>query len=414
MNYSKFPVLVIFSILLFSSSCKKDDSSGLKVDARFTTPVIEFGEVTFKNYSLNATEYLWEFQDGNTSTEKDPTHEYLELGVFDVKLTASNGDESDVFFLKVAIGQIFPDNLIQLDNLPFGARTQMIYFTKNGKGYIAGGVDFSVFQYERDFWEFDPTDNSWTLLSEDVPTSLNNATSFVINEKVYFGFGNTNFGMGDLAFYSYDFQNGAFQLECNFPGNQSNTGPLLDAVGFTHGGLGYLIGRGQSDFTEKRMWKFDPVGQSWTEFGTYPIESNAGMFHFIIDEKLYIGMGNEYSFSNYGCSSDIWEYDLNNNSWTQKNDFPGIGRRDGISFIHNGKGYFGFGNQVDPITGTIKSLSDLWEYDLGNDTWVQIVNMPVPNKQELFAFVFGNSLYFGGGNNGQANSTSEFYELKLD
>ncbi|MFK8005051.1 MAG: PKD domain-containing protein [Saprospiraceae bacterium] len=413
MNYSKFSVLVIF-ILLLSSSCKKDDSSSLKVEARFTSPVIEFGKVTFRNYSLNATDYLWEFQDGNTSTEKDPIHEYLELGVFDVKLTASNENESDVFFLKVAIGQIYPENLTQLDNLPFGGKTQMIYFTKNGKGYIAGGVDFSDFQYDNDFWEFDPSNKSWTLLSEDVPTNLNNATSFLINEKAYFGFGNTNFGTEDLAFYSYDFQNGAFQLECNFPGNQSNTGPIMDAVGFSDQGFGYLIGRGQSDNSQKRMWKFDPVGQNWSEFGTYPVIGNSGMFHFIIDEKLYIGMGNQYSWSSFDCESDIWEYDLNTNNWTQKNDFPGIGRRDGISFVHNGKGYFGFGTQGDPITGANKSFSDLWEYDVASDSWEKIVDMPVPNKQELFAFVFGNSLYFGGGNNGTSNSTNEFYELKLD
>lgn len=414
MKYSNFSVLVIFTLLLFSSSCKKDDSSNLMVEAKFTSPIIEYGKVTFKNYSLNATDYLWEFGDGNTSTEKDPSHEYFELGLFDVKLTASNGDESDVFFLKVAIGQIYPDNLIQLDNLPFGPKTQMIFFTKNGKGYIAGGVDFSDFQYDRDLWEFDPSDKSWTLISEDVPINLNNATSFVINEKVYFGFGNTNFGMGDLDFYSYDFQNSTFQLECNFPGIQASIGPIMDAVGFSHEGLGYLIGRGQNESSQKRMWQFHPVAQNWSEFGTYPTTGNAGMFHFIIDEKLYIGMGNEYSYSNFNCSTDFWEYDLISNNWIQKNNFPGIARRDGISFTHNGKGYFGFGSQVDATTGAIKSFSDLWEYDVVTDSWIEIFNLPVPNKQELFAFVFGNSLYFGGGNNGQAISTSEFYELKLD
>ena len=211
MNHSSFSILVIFIMLLFSSSCKKDDLSDLKVEARFTTPIIEYGKVTFKNYSRNATDFLWEFQDGGTSTEKDPIHEYFELGVFDVKLIASNEEDTDVYFLKVAIGQIYPENLTQLADLPFGQRTQMIFFTKNEKGYIAGGVDYSDFQYDQDFWEFDPIDNSWTLISGDVPTNLNNSTSFVINEKVYFGFGNSNFGTGDLAFYSYDFQNSTFQ-----------------------------------------------------------------------------------------------------------------------------------------------------------------------------------------------------------
>ncbi|MFK7774705.1 MAG: PKD domain-containing protein [Saprospiraceae bacterium] len=414
MKYSNVSIFVIFSILLFSSSCKKDDSTELEVEARFTTPIIEYGVVTFKNYSLNATDYLWEFQDGNISTEKDPTHEYFELGIFDVKLTASNGDESDVFLLKVAIGQIYPENLTQLSDLPFGSRTQMIHFTKNGKGYIAGGVDYSDFQYKTDLWEFDPSDYSWTLTSEELPINLSNATNFIINEKVYFGFGNSNFGTEALAFYSYSFQNSSFQYECNLPSNQASPGQLIDPVGFAHDGFGYLIGRDQNDNTQKRMWEFNPSAQEWTEFGTYSCEGNAGMFHFIINEKLYIGLGNEYSYSSFDSRNDVWAYDLTNNTWAKKNDFPGVGRRDGISFTHNGKGYFGFGLNADPITGAVKSFSDLWEYDIVADSWTKIVDMPVPNKQELFAFVFGNSLYFGGGNNGQSGSTNEFYELKLD
>jgi len=414
MNYFKFLLFALISILLFSSSCKKDDTSKLKVNARFTTPIIQYGNVTFRNYSQNATEFLWEFDDGNTSTEKDPVHEYEELGIFDVKLTASDGVDSDVYILTVAIGQIYPDNLTQLDDLPFGARTQMISFQKDGKGYIAGGVDYSIFEYEQDLWEFDPSDESWTLLSEDVPTRLNNSSSFIIDDKAYFGLGDSNFGTGGLAFYSYDFQNSTFELECHFPGNQSSPGPIIDAASFSYDGLGYLIGRKQSDFNSKKMWQFHPVAQNWTEFGNYPCEGNSGMFQFIIGGKLYIGLGNEHPFTFFGGENDVWEYDFDNQIWTQKNDFPGIGRRDGISFTHNGKGYFGFGLGGNSNIGGSKSFSDLWEYNVSDDSWTEIADLPVPNKQELFAFVFDNSLYFGGGNNGQSSSTNEFYKLTLD
>ncbi len=414
MNIFKFSFYILINILLFVSSCKKDDSSQLAVKARFTTPIIEFGQVTFRNYSENATDYLWEFDDGNISTEKEPIHDYLELGVFNVKLTASNGEESDVYLLKVVIGQIFPENLTHLDDLPFGGKTQVIYFTKNGKGYIAGGIDYSDFQYDQDLWEFDPSNKSWTMLSNEVPIYLNNATSFVIDEKAYFGFGNSNFGIGDLSFYSYNFQNDNFEYEGNFPGSPSNTGPIMDAIGFSYGGFGYMIGRGQNDNSQKRMWKFDPVAQNFIEFGNYPCGGNSGMFHFIIDDKLYVGLGNEFPYSYYDNQIDIWEYDFTNSTWTQKGDFPGGARRDGISFTYNGKGYFGFGIEFNSASVAVKTFSDLWEYDVASDTWNKILDMPVPNKQELFAFVLDNSLYFGGGNNGQSSSTSEFYELKLD
>ncbi|MES2446055.1 MAG: PKD domain-containing protein [Bacteroidota bacterium] len=53
-------------------------------NSKFTTPLPIF----FKNNSKDADTYLWEFGDGNTSTEANPTHIYKTSGTFKVKLTA--------------------------------------------------------------------------------------------------------------------------------------------------------------------------------------------------------------------------------------------------------------------------------------------------------------------------------------
>lgn len=47
---------------------------------------------TFTNTSQNATSYLWNFGDGNTSTEEHPTHTYEEEGTYKVVLTATSED----------------------------------------------------------------------------------------------------------------------------------------------------------------------------------------------------------------------------------------------------------------------------------------------------------------------------------
>ena len=77
-----------------------------------------------------------------------------------------------------------------------------------------------------------------------------------------------------------------------------------------------MIGRGQNDNSQKRMWQFDPVAQGFSEFGSYPCAGNSGKFHFIIDDKLYVGLGNEFPYSYFDNKPDIWEYDLINNSWS--------------------------------------------------------------------------------------------------
>lgn len=62
----------------------------------FTNPVADFEfsgmdfTVDFINNSTNADSYIWDFGDGNTSTEENPTHTYLTGGSYMVALQAFN------------------------------------------------------------------------------------------------------------------------------------------------------------------------------------------------------------------------------------------------------------------------------------------------------------------------------------
>ena len=57
---------------------------------QFTIDQTNFLQVTFSNFSQNATSYDWDFGDGNSSAEKDPVHTYAAGGVYTVVLTAFN------------------------------------------------------------------------------------------------------------------------------------------------------------------------------------------------------------------------------------------------------------------------------------------------------------------------------------
>jgi PKD repeat protein len=54
------------------------------------TQVADGLTVSFTNTSQNATEYLWNFGDNTTSTEKDPVHTYAAAGTYSVQLSSIN------------------------------------------------------------------------------------------------------------------------------------------------------------------------------------------------------------------------------------------------------------------------------------------------------------------------------------
>ncbi|MBC7227431.1 MAG: S8 family serine peptidase [Thermoflexales bacterium] len=54
------------------------------------TPVLVGRPVAFTNLSRNALAYQWDFGDGSTSTEANPTHTYGATGIYTVVLTATN------------------------------------------------------------------------------------------------------------------------------------------------------------------------------------------------------------------------------------------------------------------------------------------------------------------------------------
>ena len=78
--------------------------------------------VTFQNNSNNATQYLWNFGDGNSSTEANPSHSYAQSGNYTVTLQAGDGTVTDTLtrtnFITVSAGDIAISGLNAVNNGP--------------------------------------------------------------------------------------------------------------------------------------------------------------------------------------------------------------------------------------------------------------------------------------------------------
>lgn len=83
----------LFSLLFFNGCINYNHPNNEYLDACFSTSMNEYEvwqSVYFNNCSSGADSYTWEFGDGTSSTESNPTHEYQNPGTYQVKLSAYN------------------------------------------------------------------------------------------------------------------------------------------------------------------------------------------------------------------------------------------------------------------------------------------------------------------------------------
>ena len=78
-----------FSYVSYDNWDNQPEVVSFMVDFDFS---IDEYTVTFENLSKDATSYNWEFGDGSTSTEENPTHTYDEVGTYEVVLTGTNAN----------------------------------------------------------------------------------------------------------------------------------------------------------------------------------------------------------------------------------------------------------------------------------------------------------------------------------
>ncbi|HZY82328.1 MAG TPA: T9SS type A sorting domain-containing protein [Cyclobacteriaceae bacterium] len=126
---------------------------------------------------------------------------------------------------------------------------------------------------------------------------------------------------------------------------------------------------------------------------------------FSIGSKGYIGLGSVTVASTTTYRKDFWEYDPQNDVWTQKADFPGVGRINAVGFSVGTKGYFGTGLSA---TGVKK---DLWQYDPTTNLWTQRADYPGQAREQAFAFNIGNRGYVGGGFSNGVGDFKDFFEF---
>ncbi|MCL2290134.1 MAG: hypothetical protein FWC34_05430 [Bacteroidetes bacterium] len=295
-----------------------------------------------------------------------------------------------------------PGTWTQMADFFGGIRDGAVGFSIGDKGYVGTGIShpYNLPDFYKDFWEYDPSTNTWTQKADFGGGKRTSAVGFSIGNKGYVGTGFFEFvehplypiGLND--FWEYNPVTNEWIQKADFGGDKR-----LGAVGFSIGSKGYIGTGSTRGLSFRDFWEYNPESNSWLRKENLPTgewqgprEGRDHSVGFSIGNKGYVGMGR----GSYGYLGDFWEYNPSSDNWTQKAYFAGEKRAGAVGFSIGDKGYVGLGRK----SYVSESTYDFWEYSPDLDIWMLRESYPGIGGSSLVGFSIGEKGYVGTGYKG--------------
>lgn len=179
--------------------------------------------------------------------------------------------------------------------------------------------------------------------------------------------------------------------------NDVGMGKRERATGFSIGSQGYVCGGlDTAEVIHKDLWAYDPQTDSWTQKADLPGSPRRDAISFVINDFAFVGSGMDSVSGPIGNTlKDFWRYNPVSNSWSAIADFPGAGGGGvyfATGFAVGGKGYLCGGK-----TGPNMYSNQLWEYKPSFNQWIQRANFPGGVRYQMLSFAIGSKAYVGMG-----------------
>ena len=221
--------------------------------------------------------------------------------------------------------------------------------------------------------------DNWTQKNE-LPVNHLYSNAFVLGTTAYaLGGGNRR------GFYRYD------QATDNWTRLPDLPQMVGQSVAVSWRGMGWMY----SSY-DGCIWMYDPQTAIWTKKAECPGPRSNIAQGFLLNDHLYLAGGANTESGNIVLTSEVWAYDLVNDTWTRKNDLP-LRMGQGTGFAVNGKGFLCTGYSSNLAGGDL-GLSDLFlQYDPLTDTWTMLPPFPGGPRYGPISFVAGQKAYAGLG-----------------
>jgi hypothetical protein len=223
--------------------------------------------------------------------------------------------------------------------------TTLVYVRDNGQLAINVKINGQLCPYLSD-WPTKTGYEIYVVIPEDLTPG--EVTIEVTNDKGY-----KYFDKGNPVTV---LPSGTWSRKQNLPHGNMGKG-----VGFAKEDVGYVL-------SGNKLYRYDRGSDSWTLIKELlSLEDKESKGVYLVDQELYILQDKTLK-----CYNFIGGY-------TQaKTEFPGVLRSGGVSFVADGKLYYGLGY----IYGEYQN--DLWAYDTTSDVWTRMSDCPERNHESTY------------------------------
>ena len=247
-----------------------------------------------------------------------------------------------------------------------GGAYLMASFVIGTKAYVGTAHSSTAPYYHKFFYEYNPTNNTWTKKLDLAGEARDHAIGFSIDGYGYICCGSSHIGGSHVLkdHWRYDPSGNSWTQMTDF-GGIGRSGPY----GFSIGNYGYVGGgAGWGTGTLTDFWRYDPSGDSWAQMADLPGDSRMYGESFVIGSYGYVCTGWHQPNGGGYRLKELWQYDPSGDSWTQKTDFPGTARHGVATWSDGTFGYVLLGSQ----SGAPWQPNDGYYYDPTSNSWTAI------------------------------------------
>ena len=258
----------------------------------------------------------------------------------------------------------------QKANLPASVRRNAIAFSIENLGYVGTGMDSAVAttgQKLADLWAYDPITNQWAQKA-NFPgangTGIYFATAFSMNNKGYVCGGKIGPNNYSDEMWEYKPSIDTWTQLSNFPG-----GVRYQLSSFVVQNKAYIgLGVDQNIYRQD-IWEYNPANGFWTQKIDFPGGVRGAASTFTLKQRGFITLGGDG-----GYKKDLWEYNPFTDSWSIRSEFGGSARKNAFAFTIGNFAYIGTGKGA---SGKKESVYQYIPYNLLNVETAKFVDFSV-------------------------------------